>query len=296
MVEVLVIPDGAAEDPRRGPTSLERAHTPVLDSLCTEGDVRLHRTIPHGLPAGSEVGIPILLGLALAAPPSRGSIEAAAHEIPVPYGAHAWRVDVPRALIGDRSLRMEAARVGLRHLRGHRFLFIGSQRPELPRPWRVWPDGVMLGRTLDSSTSVVAARGAAAGVGRLVGAHVVIPARATGDTDSDFTAKARVAMTALDTARRVVVHIGAPDEASHRRDPRAKVKALEAIDALVIAPLADAVRARRATLVVCPDHGTDPSTGEHLADPVPMLRWGAAIPPSGAERLIERAFAQAVRA
>lgn len=296
MVEVLVIPDGAAEDPRRGPTSLERARTPVLDALCAQGDVRLRRTIPLGLPAGSEVGIPTLLEVELAAAPSRGLIEAAAHEIPVPRGQHAWRVDVPRERAGDRSLRAEATCMGLTHVRGHRFLFIGTKPPELPPPWRVWPGGVTLRRALDPSTVVVAGRGAASGVGRLLGARVVIPATATGDTDTDFTAKTRAAIGALDTAARVVVHIGAPDEASHRRDPRAKVAALEAIDALVLAPLADALNVRGDALVVCPDHGTDPSTGEHLADPVPMLRWSGGIAPSGPDRLTESAPVQAVSA
>lgn len=294
MVEALVILDGAAEDPRSSPTSLERARTPTLDTLCAEGDVRLFRTIPSGLPAGSEVGIPTLLGIDLAATPSRGLIEAAACGIRVPPGSHAWRVDLPRELATDPLLKEAAPRLGLVYLRGHRYLFIGDDEPSLPAPWTVWPAGPPLPGISGPSTALIAARGAAAGIGRLIGARVLIPDGATGDTDTDFSAKAAEAIRAMATASRVAVHIGAPDEASHRRDPDAKVAALEAIDALVLAPLAAAIHKRHGTLVVGPDHGTDPCTGEHLSDPVPLLRWGSGVSASGPSRLIESALAEAV--
>ena len=74
--------------------------------------------------------------------------------------------------------------------------------------------------------------------------------------------------------------MGAPDEAAHERDAEAKVAAIEAADELLLRPLADALRARRArlgagaaTLQVCPDHGCDPATGRHDDAPVPCLRW-----------------------
>lgn len=292
MVEVLVIPDGAAEDPRRGATSLERARTPVLDALCAEGEVFARRTIPEGLCAGSEVGIPSLLGVELTAVPSRGLIEAAAHAIELPRGSKAWRVDAPRVRAAD--FLEEAARLGLTHLRGHRFLFVGSELPPLPAHWRVWADGAVLPRALDDSIVVVAATGAASGCARLLGARVVEPPRATGDVDTDYAAKALAAIAAMEEAERVVLHVGAPDEASHRRDPRAKVAALEAIDALILAPLRKALGARGATLAVCPDHGTDPFTGEHLRDPVPMVRWGPRVTARGPDRLSERAVGKAV--
>src|SRR4029077_11478680 len=60
--ELLVILDGASEPLGFGPTSLERARTPVLDDLARTGDLRRVRTVPAGLPAGSETAIPVLLG------------------------------------------------------------------------------------------------------------------------------------------------------------------------------------------------------------------------------------------
>jgi 2,3-bisphosphoglycerate-independent phosphoglycerate mutase len=294
MVEVLVILDGAAEDPRKGATSLELARTPVLDALCRSGRVSATCTTPPGLPPGSEVGIPTLLGAFLPAAPARGRIEAAAAGIEVPAGWEAYRIDLPRELAGDAGLLRAAARLGLMRLGGHRFLALARTRPALPPPWRVWPDGIDLPRVLDRSTVVVCAPGAVAGIGRLMGAAVVIPPGATGDTDTDYAAKLRAVLDHLGEAQRVVVHIGAPDEASHRRDPEAKVKALEAIDAELLGALRAEVAARAGVLRVGPDHGTDPRTGKHLALPVPWLSWGPAVGFCGPNRLTERALLEVV--
>ncbi len=290
MVEIIVIPDGAAEDPDKGPTSLERAVTPVLDELCRTGEVRTLQTIALGLPSGSEVGIPTLLGVEPRGAPSRGLIEAAAAGIAIPPGASAWRVDLPRALADRADLATDGARRGLIHLRGHRWLAVGREAPSLPAPWRVWPGGDALPRILDGTVTVVCGPGAAAGCGRLLGAHVVIPRGATGDVDTDYGAKARAALGALDSAYRVVVHVGAPDEASHRGDQQEKIAALEALDALILAPLAEAARVTGARLTVCPDHGTDPASGEHLDTPVPELCWGNGVAASGPDRFTERAL------
>lgn len=287
---VLVILDGAAEDPGRGPTSLELARTPVLDALAAEGEVRRVRTIPEGLPAGSEVGIPVLLGVRPAVAPGRGLLEAAALGIEPPEGSWAWRVDVPRGFV-PREVPP-----GLRHLRGHRYLWVGEAPPRLGPPWRIWPRGGELPGRLGPSTVIVAAPGVAAGCGRLLGARVVIPPGATGDVDTDHAAKVRAAVGALADARQVVVHLGAPDEASHRLDRAGKVAAFEAIDALVLGPLREEVGARGGVLEVACDHGTDPATGEHLADPVPSLRWGAGVEPAGPSRFVERALAEEVGA
>ncbi len=85
-----------------------------------------------------------------------------------------------------------------------------------------------------------------------------------------------------------MVHVGAPDEAAHARDPAAKVAALERIDAELVGPLADAVAAAGGRLRICPDHGCDPASGEHDGAPVPVLDWPGDGPRG---RLTERAAA-----
>jgi 2,3-bisphosphoglycerate-independent phosphoglycerate mutase len=295
MVEVLVIPDGATEDPAKAPTSLELARTPMLDVLSREGAIATAQTTPAGMRPGSEVGIPTLLGAELAQPPSRGLIEAAAAGVDVPAGMSAWRIDVPRSLAGDESLVQAGRRHGLIHLRAHRWLAIGLSAPTLPKPWTVWPGGGDLPRMLDSSTTVITARGAASGCARLLGARVVVPNGATGDTDTDYGAKVLAALNALADAARVVVHLGGPDEASHRGDRLAKIRSLEVVDECVLRPLTRAIVERRGILRVCPDHGTDVETGEHLGGAVPVLSWGPDVSSSGPDLYYERAILEEVR-
>jgi 2,3-bisphosphoglycerate-independent phosphoglycerate mutase len=308
VVAVLVIPDGAAQPVRPGaPTALAAAHTPVLDGLAAAGEVARVAVTPPGLPAGSEAGVPALLGHPPARPLGRGRIDAAGYGVPVPSGLVPWRADVVRE-DGSRATagmaRMLAAALGGAWTHGHRLVLFA---PEGAAPAggasvgaragagvRVWADGAALPRVLDATTVVVAARGAAAGCARLLGAALVVPPGATGDVDTDLHAKARAAVDSIERgAERVVVHVGAPDEAAHRRDAAAKAAAIEAVDAALLAPLRDAIARAGGTLAVCPDHGTDPSDGTHDAGAVPALRWGDGIAPAGPRRMTEAATAAA---
>jgi 2,3-bisphosphoglycerate-independent phosphoglycerate mutase len=95
VVDVLVIPDGAAQPPRPGvATALEAAATPVLDGLALEGAVLRVATTPRGLPAGSQTGIAALLGAPTQRPVGRGWVVAAAYGVEVPDGLTPWRADV----------------------------------------------------------------------------------------------------------------------------------------------------------------------------------------------------------
>lgn len=306
MVELLVILDGASEpwDGMR-PTSLERAITPALDALTRTGELARVRTVPEGLPAGSETAIPVLLGWVPCGPVDRASIEAAAHEIEVGEGQCAWRIDV-REPDGERACARAIHRAArtlaaaapdhtVHRLVGHRLLLVG--RAPVPaaahrRDLMIWPEGAGLPATLGPETVVVAARGAASGVAALLGATVVLPSGATGDVHSDLRAKAEAAIGVLDTsgAARVVVHAGGADEAAHARDAAAKVAFLERADRELIAPLHVAAARTGAVLRVCPDHGCDPATGLHDDRPVPHVRWGGAESSAGAAswRLTER--------
>lgn len=293
--DVLVILDGASEPLGVAPTSLERAATPALDALCRDGALARVRTVAPWLAAGSESAIPALLGWVPPAAVDRGLVEAAARGIAVPDGGRAWRVDVRDADDGARAgaAVVRAAALALaaalpahdvHELGGHRLLVVGEQpwslpgTPALPAgvTFHPWAEGIAPPRVLDAATVVIAAPGAAAGIARLMGARVVTPAGVTGRPGSDLAAKARAALDAIAAgAERIVVHVGAPDEAAHELDPAAKVAAIEAADAAAIAPLADAVRTAGGTLRVCPDHGCDPATGLHDAAPVPCVTWAA---------------------
>ena len=294
-LDVLVILDGASEPLGRAPTSLERAHTPVLDSLACQGAVRALQTVPPGLPAGSETAIPGLLGWMPDAPVDRGAVEAAGHGIELDDGQRAWRVDQrdrAAATVSARLLAKQLPRYRVLHLAGHRMLVMGPRPlPRITPDLFVWPEGVIPPKTLGQDTVLVGAPGAAVGLARLMGARTIVPPGTTGRLGSDLIAKARAALCAIGDGSvcRVVVHVGAPDEAAHERDADAKVAAIEAADRLLIAPLADALRTREGRLRVCPDHGCDPASGEHDDTPVPCLDWPASHGWGG--RLTERAVA-----
>lgn len=306
MVAALLVVDGASEPVRPGaPTSLERARTPALDALAAEAVPARVRTVPHGLPAGSETAIPALLGWMPGVPIDRGLLEAAARGVEPPPGDRAWRVDAlgPDGGRGDGEAAARAAALLLRLAPRHRVLPVGGHRmlvvgpPPLPvasgRGLRVWPAGASPRRILDGRTVMVAAPGAAAGAARLMGARVVVPEGATGRLDTDLAAKAACAVRAIrDGAGRVVVHVAAPDEASHLRDAAAKVAAIERIDRELLPPLVEAVTAAGGVLRVCADHGCDPASGRHDACPVPALAWApAGRPDPRGTRFTERAVA-----
>jgi 2,3-bisphosphoglycerate-independent phosphoglycerate mutase len=295
-----VIPDGAAQPPRpRVPTALETARTPVLDQLAAEGVVVRVATTPTGLPAGSETGIPSLLGVTPRRRVGRGWVDAAAYGVQVPEGMTPWRADLvyrsgKRASIRQaRDVCVHLGR-GAHAVSGHRLLLLARERPAdrrlLGLHVRVWPAGTPPEGSVPSHTVVVCARGAAAGCARLLGSEVVTPAGATGDVDSNLVNKAQAALAAMASgATRVVIHVGAPDEAAHRREPEAVVGALERVDRELLAPLRDAVGTLGGRLAVCPDHGTDPRSGRHDPAPVPAVVWGEGIRADGPSAVSERA-------
>jgi 2,3-bisphosphoglycerate-independent phosphoglycerate mutase len=275
VVDVLVIPDGASA------ASLAAARTPTLDRLAEHGKIARIRTTPPGLAPGSEVCIPALLGHPPATQPGRGRVDAAAYGVQVPDGLIPWRADVLLADGTRASAKIAAAaarRLGAVHTCGHRLLILAANQPKAAPELHVWDDGPAPSGALDPATAIVCAPGAAAGCGRLLGAHVIVPPRATGDVDTDLHAKALAAIAAIDEGwPRVVIHVGGPDEAAHRCDRAAVIEAIERIDAELLAPLASYVEDALGRLTICPDHGTDPRTGRHEATPVAAVRWDAGI-------------------
>jgi 2,3-bisphosphoglycerate-independent phosphoglycerate mutase len=304
VVEALVIPDGAAQPPRDGvPTALEAAHTPVLDELAADGAVVRVATTPAGLPAGSETGIASLLGSPPRARVGRGWIDAAAYGVEVPDGMTPWRADLVYRS-GKRASIRQARDVcvhlgpGAHAVCGHRLVLVSPRRPEDRRLLglyvRVWPGGSVPEGALPVPTVVVCANGAAAGCARLLGGEVIVPPGATGDVDANLNSKAQAAIAAFaNGARKVVVHVGAPDEAAHRRQPEAVIGALERLDSELVGPLRDAVGALGGRLAVCPDHGTDPVSGRHDRTPVPAVVWGRGVEAEGPAVMSERAAREA---
>ncbi len=120
------------------------------------------------------------------------------------------------------------------------------------------------------------------GLAALIGWDRIEVAGATGYTDTDYAAKGRAAITALDTTDIICVHVEAPDEASHEGDAAAKTKALEEIDKHIVRPLHDELRDRgEYRILVSPDHPTPIRTKTHSHGFVPFAIAGSGIERDG---------------
>jgi 2,3-bisphosphoglycerate-independent phosphoglycerate mutase len=120
------------------------------------------------------------------------------------------------------------------------------------------------------------------GVGVLLGFKRIDVPGATGYLDTDYDAKGRYAVLALEDHDLVCVHIEAPDEASHEGKVDAKVKALEEIDRHIVGPLLQALpRYGSWRILVSPDHRTTLRTRAHAYGPVPVAMAGTGITARG---------------
>lgn len=113
------------------------------------------------------------------------------------------------------------------------------------------------------------------GLAKVVGLRNIWVPGATGYLDTDYAAKGRYAVEALREHDLVIVHVEAPDEAGHLGDARAKVLALEQIDAHVVGPvLAELRRHDRWRILVAPDHPTPVEKRVHTGDAPPFCVAG----------------------
>ena len=127
------------------------------------------------------------------------------------------------------------------------------------------------GKTGKMITAVDLLRGIAA----LIGWDRIEVEGATGYTDTDYAAKGRAAIEAIDTTDIICVHVEATDEASHEGDAEAKVKALEEIDTHIVQPLHAALKAQGDyRILVTPDHPTPIRTKTHSHGIVPLAICG----------------------
>ncbi|MEO1496529.1 MAG: cofactor-independent phosphoglycerate mutase [Planctomycetota bacterium] len=123
------------------------------------------------------------------------------------------------------------------------------------------------------------------GIAALVGWDRIEVPGATGYLDTDYAAKGRYAVDALDKYDLICVHVEAPDEASHEGRVDEKVKAIEAIDRDVVGPLAEALAAHGGgasdgwRVMISPDHPTFLSTKKHTHGDVPVCLAGAGVEP-----------------
>ena len=115
------------------------------------------------------------------------------------------------------------------------------------------------------------------GIARIAGMEVIKVPGATGYLDTDYEAKIRYALDALNHLDFVYVHVEAPDEAGHLGSLEEKVKAIERLDEAIGIALAEF----DGIIAVLPDHPTPLRVRTHTSDPVPFAVLGKGQDDSG---------------
>ncbi|MHC4115165.1 MAG: cofactor-independent phosphoglycerate mutase [Planctomycetota bacterium] len=129
----------------------------------------------------------------------------------------------------------------------------------------------------------------ARGLSKLIGFDIINVPGATGFIDTNYQGKASAAIDALEKYDIVLVHIEAPDEASHSGNAQMKKKAIEQIDKLVVGPVFEAIQNYPSwRILILPDHPTPIRTGAHSPEPVPFAMAG-----TGITSVLKKAFSEA---
>lgn len=160
---------------------------------------------------------------------------------------------------------------------------IENGQPPVSQLW-LWGGGVMprltpFAERFGVEGALISAVDLLQGIGRLAGLEILSVPGITGYYDTDYAAKGRAALDSLRSRPFVAVHIEAPDEAGHAGDAHEKIRALERIDADIVAPLMKEAEASGDLRILClPDHPTPIALRTHTSDPVPFALWGSGIP------------------
>jgi len=134
------------------------------------------------------------------------------------------------------------------------------------------------------------------GIGVYTGFQVIRVPGATGYLDTDYDAKARYALWALEDVDLVYVHVEAPDEAGHAGLLEEKIAAIEAFDSRVVGKVLEGLKGfPEHRVMVAMDHHTPISVRTHTTEPVPFAMAGTGIssPPGGHSPGFSEAAAQA---
>ncbi len=117
----------------------------------------------------------------------------------------------------------------------------------------------------------------------------------TGNVHTNYKGKADAAIKWLieEDNDFVYVHLEGPDECGHRNELENKIKAIEYIDAKVIAPIKAALDEKGLDykLMVLPDHPTPLSIRTHTGDPVPYMIYTKGNEVVNTENVYTEAFA-----
>jgi 2,3-bisphosphoglycerate-independent phosphoglycerate mutase len=116
------------------------------------------------------------------------------------------------------------------------------------------------------------------GIARVLGLADRYVGPMTGDRDSGYRDRARVARELIERYPFVYVHLKGPDEPGHDGDARLKQEIVEAIDRSFFGPFLEGLDLSTVRIAVTADHATPCAAKGHTDDPVPLVLAGAGVP------------------
>lgn len=126
------------------------------------------------------------------------------------------------------------------------------------------------------SGSIISGVNLLKGIGRYAGLDIIDVPGATGYLDTNFSGKAAYAIESLKERDFVLVHVEAPDEASHMGDIDAKIKAIENFDKKVVGGVLNEIGCYgEHRILLLPDHPTPISLRTHTKDAVPFAIYSS---------------------
>lgn len=113
------------------------------------------------------------------------------------------------------------------------------------------------------------------GLGMVTGLEPIEVPGVTGWVDTNYQGKVEAALRSLQNHDFAVVHIEAPDEASHQGELETKLEAIAKFDSEVVGPMLKALPdfGDYRVLAAC-DHYTPLKIRTHIADPIPFVIYG----------------------
>lgn len=113
------------------------------------------------------------------------------------------------------------------------------------------------------------------GIGVYAGMEIVNVPGATGYLDTNYQGKAEAAIDMLEKNDLVLVHVEAPDEASHQGLMKEKIQAIEDFDRFIVKPIFEAAFRYDFRIAITMDHYTPLELRTHVALPVPVAIYGS---------------------
>ncbi|MBL8027067.1 MAG: cofactor-independent phosphoglycerate mutase, partial [Fibrobacteres bacterium] len=119
------------------------------------------------------------------------------------------------------------------------------------------------------------------GLGALTKMEILKIPGVSGGLDNNYEAQINGALATLKTNDAVIIHVESPDESGHLGLFNEKVKAIEAIDSIMVSRVISFAEKNEIRLLVLPDHPTPVKIKTHTAEPVPYCLWGKGVNHNG---------------